>query len=127
MFKLAIDPFSFIVGFLIGSAFWWLATRARPLWAEMRANMKEQREAAQTRKSSTVEENHRRVTLRRAQGMHIAAQLFALDEIIQEPLLMAPPQRVEPGTQPKFEDAISQTLPYLPPGLKLPPHTTRQH
>lgn len=114
MFRIAIDPFSFIVGFVIGSAFWWLATRARPLWAEMRANIKENREAAQTRKSSTVEENHRRLTLRRAQGMHIAAQLFALDEIIQEPLLIAPPQRVEPGAQPKFEDVISQTLPYLP-------------
>ncbi len=114
MFRIAIDPFSFIVGFVIGSAFWWLATRARPLWAEMRANIKENREAAQTRKSSTVEENHRRLTLRRAQGMHIAAQLFALDEIIQEPLLIAPPQRVDPGAQPKFEDVISQTLPYLP-------------
>ncbi len=114
MFGIEIHPLSFIVGFVFGSAFWWLATRARPLWAEMRANLKEQREATQTRKSSTVEENHRRLTLRRAQGMHLAAQLFALDEIVQEPLLITPPQRVEPGAQPKFDDVISQTLPYLP-------------
>ena len=70
--------------------------------------------SAQARKTSTVEENHRRITLRRAQGMHLAAPLFALDEIIQEPLLIAPPQVVEPGVPPKFEDVISQTLPYLP-------------
>ncbi|MBC7878579.1 MAG: HEAT repeat domain-containing protein [Anaerolineales bacterium] len=114
MLGIEIHPVSFIVGFLVGSAFWWLATRARPLWAEMRANFKEQREVAQTRKTSTVEENHRRLTLRRAQGMHLAAQLFALDEIIQEPFLLAPPQTVEPGAQPKFEDVVSQTLPYLP-------------
>ena len=114
MFRIAIDPFSFFTGVLIGTAFWWLATRARPLWDELRTNLKEQREVAQTRKTSSVEENHRRLTLRRAQGMHLAAQLFALDEIIQEPLLLAPPQRVEPGDQPKFEDVISQTLPYLP-------------
>lgn len=80
----------------------------------MRTNWREQREAARARKTNTVEENHRRITLRRAQGMHLAAQLFALDEIIQEPLLIAPPPRVEPGLPPIFEDVISQTLPYLP-------------
>ena len=111
MFRFAIDPFSFFLGFATASIFWWLITRARPLWAEMRANMKERNEAVQTRKSSSVEENHRRITLRRAQGMHLAAPLFALDEIIQEPLLIAPPHVVEPGTPPQLEDAISQTLP----------------
>jgi HEAT repeat protein len=114
MFRFAIDPFSFFIGFITASVFWLLVSRARPLWNEFRTNLKEQREVAQTRKSSTVEENHRRVTLRRAQGMHIAAQLFALDEIILEPLLIMPPARVEPGAPPAFEDVITQTLPYLP-------------
>ena len=114
MFRFAIDPFSFFVGFITASVFWLLVSRARPLWNELRANLKEQREVAQTRKSSSVEENHRRITLRRAQGMHIAAQLFALDEIILEPLLIMPPARVEPGAPPAFEDVITQTLPYLP-------------
>jgi HEAT repeat protein len=114
MYRLPIDSFSFIVGFVIASAFWWLVVRVRPLWAEIRKNLKENREVAQTRKTSSVEENHRRITLRRAQGMHLAAQLFALDEILQDPLLICPPQSVEPGVPPKFEDVISQTLPYLP-------------
>jgi len=114
MFRFAIDPFSFFVGFIAASVFWWLIIQARPMWREMIVGMKEQREAAQTRKTNTVEENHRRITLRRAQGMHLAAPLFALDEILQEPLLIAPPQVVEPGTPPKFEDIVSQTLPYLP-------------
>ncbi|HET7143642.1 MAG TPA: HEAT repeat domain-containing protein, partial [Anaerolineales bacterium] len=114
MFRLEVDPLSFIVGFIFASAFWWLLARVRPIWAEIRANIKENREEAQTRKTSSVEENHRRITLRRAQGMHLAAQLFALDEIIQEPLLIIPPQTVEPGISVKFEDVISQTLPYLP-------------
>lgn len=114
MFQFALDPFSFFIGFATASIFWLLVARGRPLWEEMRTNWRERREAAQTRKTSTVEENHRRITLRRAQGMHIAAQLFALDEIVQEPLLLVPPQVVEPGTPPKFEDVITQTLPYLP-------------
>ena len=114
MFRFAIDPFSFFAGFAIASFFWWLVARARPLWDEFRASLKEQRAAAHTRKTTTVEENHRRITLRRAQGMHLAAPLFALDEIILEPLLIAPPSLVMPGEPPLFEDVISQTLPYLP-------------
>lgn len=114
MSRFAIDPYSFFAGFLAASIFWWLVARARPMWGEFVAGLKEQREEAKARKTSAVEENHRRITLRRAQGMHLAAPLFALNEILQEPLLIAPPQVVEPGTPPKFEDIVSQTLPYLP-------------
>jgi hypothetical protein len=106
MLDLAIYPFSFFVGFATASVFWWLVTRARPLWDEMRAGLKEQREVTHTRKTSSVEENHRRITLRRAQGMHLAAPLFALDEIILEPRLIAPPHIVVPGEPPYFEDVI---------------------
>jgi HEAT repeat protein len=113
MFFFAIDPLSFFIGFIAASLFWLIVSRAQPLIQEIRAGAQERREAAQARRSSSIEENHRRATLRRAQGMHLASQLFALDEILQEPLLLAPPQRVEPGVTPKFEDVITQTLPYL--------------
>jgi hypothetical protein len=114
MFRFAIDPLSFFIGFVTASVFWWLVTQSRPLIQEFRANLKEKNELAHARKTSSVEENHRRTTLRRAQGMHLAAPLFALDEIIQEPLLITPPQITEPGTPQLLEDVISQTLPYLP-------------
>ncbi len=110
----SIDLLSFLVGFVTASVFWWLMGRARPLWRELMDNLRTQREEAQARRSSGVEENHRRITLRRAQGMHLAAPLFALDEILQEPLLMAPPPIVEPGSVPAAEDVVTQTLPYLP-------------
>ena len=80
----------------------------------MGENRQEQREAAQVRRTSGLEDNHRRVTLRRAQGMHLASSLFSLNEIIQEPRLIAPPARVEPGVISIQEDIISQTLPYMP-------------
>src|SRR5688572_24290845 len=113
MFFFAIDPLSFFIGFVTASLFWLIVSRARPLMQEIREGAKARREEAQSRKTTSIEENHRRNTLRRAQGMHLSAQLFALDEILQEPLLLAPPQRVEPGTTPKFEDIVTQTLPYL--------------
>lgn len=109
-----IDPLSFVVGFVAASIFWWLVSKARPTWEEIRAEMKTRKEEAQTRKSSTVEENHRRITLRRAQGMHLAAPLFALDEVLQPPLLIIPPPTIDPNAPQRLEDVVSQTLPYLP-------------
>src|SRR6266545_3294345 len=108
------DPFSFLFGFVVGLVFVWLLARLRPLFTQIRASAKEQRETAQVRRTSGVEDNLRRLTLRRAQGMHLAASLFSLDEILQEPRLLAPPARVEPGVIPIQEDIIAQTLPYMP-------------
>src|SRR5512147_1053953 len=109
-----LDPISFGIGFVVGIVFTWLLSRIRPLFEQWRVSAKEQREAAKVRRTSGLEDNHRRLTLRRAQGMHLAAPLFALDEILQEPRLLAPPARVEPGVVGIDEDVISQTLPYMP-------------
>lgn len=109
-----IDPLSFVIGFVVGIIIFNLAGRAKPLLNQIRESAKESREAAKVRRTSGLEDNHRRITLRRAQGMHLAASMFALDEILQEPRLMAPPARVEPGVIPLQEDIISQTLPYMP-------------
>ncbi len=111
---LHLSLFSFVVGFAVGILTVWLVGRIRPLFAQVRENAKEQREVAKARRTSGLEDNHRRITLRRAQGMHLAASLFALDEILQEPRLIAPPVRVEPGVVGMQEDSISQTLPYMP-------------
>ena len=105
---------AFIVGFVLGIVTTILLGRARPLLRQIRENARERRAEAQVRRTSGLEDNHRRLTLRRAQGMHLAAQLFALDEILQEPKLIAPPIQVEPGMVSIQEDIISQTLPYMP-------------
>src|SRR5215216_8059617 len=109
-----MDPISFVIGFASGVFFTWLFNRVRPLLAQIRENARERREAAQVRRTSGLEDNHRRITLRHAQGMHLAASLFSLDEVLQEPRLLAPPARVEPGVIGIQEDIISQTLPYMP-------------
>lgn len=109
-----VDPLSFGIGFAIGVLFWMLVGRMRPAFREWREGLAVRREEAQARRTRGIEDDHRRITLRRAQGMHLAAPLFALDEIIIPPLLMAPPPRVEPGGAFVIEDIASQTLPYLP-------------
>jgi HEAT repeat protein len=109
-----MNPISFVIGFATGVLFTWLLSRVRPLLVQIREGAKERREAAQVRRTSGLEDNHRRITLRRSQGMHLAASLFSLDEILQEPRLIAPTARVEPGVIGIQEDIISQTLPYMP-------------
>jgi HEAT repeat protein len=112
--RFLLDPLSFGVGFIVGILFAWLLSRIRPLWYQWRENAREQHQTIQMRRTSGLEDNHRRLTLRRAQGMHLAASLFSLDEILQEPRLLAPPARVEPGVVGIPEDIISQTLPFMP-------------
>ena len=102
----ALETFSFLIGFITATIFWWLMGRMRPLWGEIRASWTKNREEAKARRSTGVEENHRRTTLRRAQGMHLAAPLFALDEIIEIPRLLAPPARREPGEPFLTEDIV---------------------
>lgn len=109
-----MNPISFAIGFATGILFTWLLSRVRPLLVQIRENARERREVAQVRRTSGLEDNHRRITLRRAQGMHLASSLFSLDDILQEPRLLAPPVRVEPGVIGIQEDIISQTLPYMP-------------
>ena len=111
-----MDPTTlvFFIGFVLGIVSTILFQRSRPLLKQIRENAKEKRKEAVVRRTSGLEDNHRRLTLRRAQGMHLAAQIFALDEILQEPKLIAPPAQVEPGAAGNQEDIISQTLPYMP-------------
>jgi HEAT repeat protein len=105
---------AFAIGFTLGIAVTILLQRTLPLLKQIRENAKVKNEEAQVRRTSGLEDNHRRLTLRRAQGMHLAAQLFALNELIEEPKLLAPPIQVEPGAANVQEDVISQTLPYMP-------------
>jgi len=78
------------------------------------AQTQEKQEKVNIRGSSSVEEHYRRTVLRLAQGQHLAAPLFSLDEILEPPTLLAPPPRIEPGTPSPSEDIVAITLPYLP-------------
>lgn len=109
-----IDPLSFGIGFVTALIFAAIFGRMRPALKELREGWSARREEAEAKRASGVDENHRRVTLRRAQGMHLAAPLFALDEILVTPKLIAPPPRIEPDAPFPNEDIVSQTLPYLP-------------
>ena len=118
----SLETFSFLVGFITATIFWWLMGRMRPLWSEIRANWAKNREEAKARRSTGVEENHRRITLRRAQGMHLAAPLFALDEIVEtyvNEYIRKKTDFPRAVTTASFKDLIKQSYPFHPTTISL--------
>jgi len=111
-----IDPFSFFLGLILASIFWWILSLLRPALQHMRSATQskkvEKKENVHT--ESGVEERYRQSVLLQAQGLHLAAPLFSLDEIIEPPMLLAPPPRIEPGAKPLNEDIVDATVPYIP-------------
>ncbi len=112
----SIDDFSFWLGFILATVFWWVIALIRPALQQMAENARtKQAEKKESAKPiNLVEEHYRQALLLRAQGMHLAAPLFALDEILQPPRLLAPPPRIEPGAPIPNEDIVEATIPYLP-------------
>jgi HEAT repeat protein len=110
----SLDPLSFAFGLAVASVLWWSISRSRPLIRELRASVSRRRAQAREHRMSVVEENYCRETLRRAQGMHLAAALFPLEDVAQEPRLLAPPAIPEPGSRAVPEDTVSLVVPYMP-------------
>jgi hypothetical protein len=108
------DAISFWAGFILASILWLLLGRVKPLLNEIKEGMNKRQEVSKARAATGIEVHHRNAILKLAQGMHLAAPLFSLDEILLEPRLLAPPPHVEPGGPLPFEDIVTQTVPYLP-------------
>lgn len=109
-----LDPLSFAIGFLAGTLFWFLIGRIRVLWQEMRARSRQRREALEAQRARSVEARYRQNVLLRAQGMHLAAPLFALDEVYVWTRVLAPPIQPWPGEEMPPVDSVEANLPYLP-------------
>jgi hypothetical protein len=111
-----IDNFSFWSGLILASLFWWILSMLRPAFQQMRATARAKQAEKKERysRSTGVEERYRQTVLLQAQGLHLSAPIFSLDEIIVPPALLAPPPRVEPGAPLLSEDIVDATVPYLP-------------
>lgn len=106
------DAISFWLGVLAGALLWFLLSRLRPTLKRIVANIREQ---AQTSRQEKLLGDRTRLgndILRYCQGLHLAAPLFSLDEIIIPPCVLAPaplPMAYEP---PPSEDITDWAIPY---------------
>ena len=105
---------SFWLGFIAACLIWLLGLRLRKFWPDLRNYFSDQLAKMKTRQSTSVDATLRSSVLKRAQKTHLAAPLFALDEILITPHLMTPPKMIEPGNPGLIESARPQVLPDLP-------------
>ncbi len=113
-FQFAVDRLSFWLGFIAASLLWWIFLRIRPMFPQWREQIRQNIDTISQRNLSGVEVYLRRETLRRAQRQHLAARLFALDEILIPPKLLVPPSGQDPTAPDPQLSIAGQYLPYLP-------------
>jgi hypothetical protein len=112
----SIDNFSFWIGVILASLSWWIYSMLRPAFQHIHETIQTNKAVKKEKihSLSGVEERYRQSVLLQAQGMHLAAPLFSLDEIVEPPTLLAPPPRVEPNAPLFNEDIVDAAVPYLP-------------
>lgn len=107
------DGLSFWLGFLAATLFWWLLGRLRPFLAWIGERFQAQLQSARQDRSLVDEIRLGNDALRRSQELHLAAQLFSLDEILIPPRVLAPampPLAYEP---PLSEDITDWSIPFM--------------
>ena len=109
-----LDQTSFWLGFLAATLFWWLLGRLRPQLGPFWKWVRQTAQAGRQDLFANLEVQFRNAVQKQAQGMHLAALLFSLDEVILPPRLLAPPQPVEPGFTPSAVDITDGVVLYLP-------------
>lgn len=112
--NLAIDRVSFWIGFVAGGLFLWFLSKLKILLPRTRRFIKERIQASRQGITVNTEHRFRNDTVRMAQRMHLAAPLFALDEVLVVPHILAPPSQIQPGENNPEDYDYSYDLPYLP-------------
>lgn len=105
---------SFLFGVILTSVIWWAISLLKPTFRQLLESLREQQRERALQGSSDLENAHRKIIFRQTQGAHLAASLFALDEIALETRLLAPPSYAEPGAPRPHIDIAEQAIPYLP-------------
>jgi HEAT repeat protein len=108
------DRLSFWLGFLAATLFWYFISRVRPMLPVWRKQALAYFELVKQKNLAGMESYMRQETLRRAQRMHLAAPIFALDEVLVQPRLIAPPPVQDPQESPFSQSLAGQFIPYLP-------------
>lgn len=110
------EVYSFWLGFLVASLFWWIVGKFSGLARRAAANMRAQAQSARAKAKAGVEYHYGNELYQRLQSMHLAAPLFSLDEILVPPRLMAlPPALPTQDTEERvLVDITFEAIPYLP-------------
>jgi hypothetical protein len=114
LFNFHFDLISFWLGILTAICIGWIFYRIRPYFPVLLKEIRKRIENNRRKSEDRLAEYLRNEVYRRAQGMHLAASLCPLDEVLIEPFLLAPPAfYINPEAN--IPNTITeQVIPYLP-------------
>ena len=112
--SLQLDRFSFWMGALAATLFWWFISGFREVWPNIKRAIQTRSTNLHQLSASGIEERLRRETLRQSQVLHLASPLFSLDEIILPPKLLALLPQANPEDPNLADDSITRTIAYTP-------------
>ncbi len=115
-----IEQISFWLGFAAATLFWWVFNYLKKQWPQIRQFIQEQIKAERERRLAGVELSLREQAFRQAQGMHLAAALFPLDDLVIPPELIAPPLPADPESPPVEGSIAQEVIPYMPGWAEIP-------
>jgi hypothetical protein len=104
---------TFIFGFVAGLLLGWVISEFRRLFPRLRESVQASTSARQRIHDVTYEASWRERIRLYVQSLHIAAPLFALDEIAITPRILVAAPYVAPGQQSSVEDLSSTIIPQL--------------
>ncbi len=106
------EAFSFWIGVVTGFLIIYLLGKLRHYLNQISDNWKKQLEKSKQEKLHNDSVKIGNDTLIRCQGMHLAASLFSLDEILIPPRLLAPPTLPMAYHPEPYEDITDWVIPY---------------
>lgn len=112
--KYPLDLFSFGLGFAAAVLALWILRLLRPVLARLNESFRQQTNASHQDALSIAEIRFRNETIQHAQNMHLAANLFSLDEILIPTRLLAPPLQPDTVQNTPLEDITEIAIPYTP-------------
>ncbi|MGA9398829.1 MAG: hypothetical protein WBV22_11285 [Anaerolineaceae bacterium] len=104
---------TFWIGFIAGLLLGWVISEFRRLFPRLREGVQASTSARQRSHDVTYEASWREHIRFHVQSLHVAAPLFALDEIAIAPHLLAAQPHSVPGEQVGVEDLSSNIIPLL--------------
>jgi len=79
------DAFSFIIGLVAGSLFWYIVSKLKQLYPEIRNLIQDQIKLLKKNRLADIEEEYRKSVYLKAQRWHLSSTIFSLDEIVIPP------------------------------------------
>ena len=109
----SFSGFWFVIGFLLGLAAGLLFRVAQQTLTHWRTRWEQRHQRRRKSRLSAARSRWRFAWIRRLQGMHVAAPLFPLEDVVQEPRLLAWPALISPSDSPLVSQ-VHREWPYVP-------------